>query len=75
MPERPVRRLVAALTNEGDHVVDPFLGSGTTAKVCLDLGRRFTGGDVNEHAVRFTMARLLDEHLRRAEQTPALFAV
>lgn len=75
LPERPVRRLVTALSNPGDHVVDPFVGSGTTPKVCSDLRRRFTGGDANPEAIRFTMARLLDEHLWPAENTPTLFAV
>jgi DNA modification methylase len=69
LPERPVRRLVTALTNEGDHVVDPFLGSGTTARVCYELGRRCTAGDINLHAIRFAMARLLDEHIWPAEDT------
>jgi DNA modification methylase len=75
LPERPVRRLVSALSNEADLVVDPFLGSGTTAKVCHELGRRFTGGDVNAGAIRFALARMLDEHLWPAEDNPALFSI
>jgi DNA modification methylase len=74
VPERLVSRLVATFSNEADHVVDPFVGSGTTAKVCYDLRRRFTGGDINIEAIRFTMARLLDEHLWPAEANPTLFA-
>ena len=73
LPERPVRRLVEALTQPGDHVADPFVGSGTTAKVCHDLGRRFTGGDLNPAAIRFAMARMLNEQLWPAEQAPVLF--
>lgn len=44
-------------------VVDPFVGSGTTAAVCLETQRRFVGGDVNPHALRFSMARLVEETL------------
>ena len=40
-PLELVRRLVAASSNEGDLVVDPFGGSGTTAVACELLGRRW----------------------------------
>jgi site-specific DNA-methyltransferase (adenine-specific) len=38
-----VERCLAASTNEGDLVLDPFLGSGTTAVACVKLGRRCIG--------------------------------
>lgn len=38
-PEELVSRLVAATTKPGDLVLDPYAGSGTTGKVCRDLGR------------------------------------
>jgi adenine-specific DNA-methyltransferase len=38
-PELLVERLVSALTLEGDLVIDPFGGSGTTGVVCARLGR------------------------------------
>ena len=56
-----VSRVVRSTTNEGDLVADPFLGSGTTAVSCLQERRRFYGGDVNPHSLRFTMARILAE--------------
>lgn len=62
-----VSRVIRSTTDEYDLVVDPFLGSGTTAVACLQTRRRFYGGDVNEHSLRFTMARLL------AETIPALY--
>lgn len=65
-----VRRVVEA-TTPGEYqalVADPFLGSGTTAKVCLEGRRRFYGGDVNRESLRFTMARLLAER-----DAPGLF--
>jgi adenine-specific DNA-methyltransferase len=41
-PEALAERLVCALTEEGDLVIDPFAGSGTTGVVCQRLGRRST---------------------------------
>jgi methylase of polypeptide subunit release factors len=75
---RLVRRLVRSCSRgaedpaDADLVADPFLGSGTTAVVCLREGRRFYGGDLNPEALRFTMARILDEEHApgRAASTP-----
>ncbi|WP_199864372.1 site-specific DNA-methyltransferase, partial [Rhizobium sp. EC-SD404] len=39
-PEALIERLVAALTNEGDRIVDPYAGSGTTGAVAQRLDRR-----------------------------------
>ncbi len=36
-----LRRIIAASSNPGDHVLDFFAGSGTTGAACLELGRRF----------------------------------
>ena len=36
-----IRRIVLASTNEGDIVLDPFCGSGTTGVACKDLNNRF----------------------------------
>ncbi len=62
LPLRLVLRLVKAFSDRQEHVVDQFLGSGTTAIACWQTARRFTGGDANPHAVRFSAARLLAEH-------------
>jgi site-specific DNA-methyltransferase (adenine-specific) len=42
-----VERCLLASTNEGDLVLDPFLGGGTTAVACLRLRRLFVGLDLN----------------------------
>ncbi|MGB0507110.1 MAG: DNA-methyltransferase [Pikeienuella sp.] len=44
-PEELVRRAVLSTSDKGDLVIDPFLGSGTTAVVCDRLGRKWTGSE------------------------------
>jgi site-specific DNA-methyltransferase (adenine-specific) len=73
LPPKLVSRLLRAFSNESDLTVDPFLGGGETAAQAWRHGRRFVGGDVNPSALRFTAARMLDEHLWPAETQPALF--
>jgi site-specific DNA-methyltransferase (adenine-specific) len=42
-----VKRFILISSNEGDIVYDPFMGSGTTARACLDLGRRYIGSEIH----------------------------
>ena len=74
LPRRMVRRIIEALTNRRELVIDPCVGGGTTAIEARALSRRFIGGDVNPDAVRFTAARLLSEHAWREEHEPTLFS-
>lgn len=49
---------IKLMTNEGDVVVDPFLGSGTTALAAMKLGRQFVGVEQNEEYVRLAEERI-----------------
>ena len=49
---------IRLMTKEGDVVVDPFLGSGTTALAALKLGRRFLGVEQNEDYVQLAETRI-----------------
>jgi DNA modification methylase len=46
-PEEIPRRLIKMYSYIDDIVLDPFLGSGTTAKISLELERNFIGYEIN----------------------------
>ncbi len=58
LPESIMTRLVAMLTDENQTVLDPFMGSGTTASVCKKLNRRFIGIDYVEEYVELAKQRI-----------------
>lgn len=57
-PEALIRRVIHVATNEGDLVLDSFLGSGTTAAVAHKMGRRWIGIEMGEHARTHCLPRL-----------------
>jgi site-specific DNA-methyltransferase (adenine-specific) len=57
-PEELLRRLVLASSNPGDLVVDPFLGSGTTAVVAEQLGRKWKGYDLSVEYSEWAVKRI-----------------
>ena len=71
-PEALLERLLRALSAEGDVVLDPYAGSGTTLAVAARLGRVFVGIDQSEEAVAVASARLeaagvrFDAHVARS---------
>lgn len=56
--ESGIADLIRGLTEPGQLVADPFLGGGTAAVVCRDLGRRFIGCDVDASAVTISRERV-----------------
>ncbi len=57
-PEALLSRVVGALSDPGDLVLDPYAGSGTTLAVAAKLGRAFVGIDASDVAIETTRARL-----------------
>lgn len=57
-PERLIERVLTLATNEGDLVLDSFLGSGTTAAVAHKMGRHYIGIEMGEHAYTHCKLRL-----------------
>lgn len=63
-PEEMPKRLIKLYSFYGDTVLDPFLGTGTTAKVALELGRKAIGYELN-----LDYKRLINKKLKSASQT------
>jgi site-specific DNA-methyltransferase (adenine-specific) len=58
MPEQLLGRIIKACSNEGETVLDPFGGSGTTLAVAKKLGRQFIGFELSKNYARQIEARL-----------------
>lgn len=56
-PEKLAEFFILSATNEGDTVLDPFSGSGTTAKVCKDNNRNCIGIELNSEYVKIAKER------------------
>ena len=66
-PEELLRKLVLAASDEGQTVLDPFSGSGTTLVVAEQLNRRWLGCDLNAEYNQWAIERL--EKVRRLSLT------
>lgn len=58
VPVELMERIILLTTNEGDLVVDPFMGSGTTAIACINTNRRFIGFEIDEKYCRIANDRI-----------------
>jgi len=59
-PEALLERIIQASSNEGDLVLDPFCGCGTTVAAAQKLKRRWIGIDITHLAITLMKKRLLD---------------
>lgn len=53
-PIKLFKYLIETSSNEDDIVCDPCVGSGTTAKACVELNRKYIVGDINEKYIELT---------------------
>jgi site-specific DNA-methyltransferase (adenine-specific) len=53
-----MRDLIEVLTNDGDLVLDPFMGSGTTGVACVNLNRNFIGIELDEGYFKIAEERI-----------------
>ncbi len=71
-PEKLIAKLILASSKEGDRVLDPFGGSGTTAVVAKKLKRHFTVIEKSDKYCAFTLSRLekaeVDDKIQGYEQ-------
>ncbi len=66
-PEKLIAKLILASSNEGDVVLDPFLGSGTTSVVAKKLKRNYIGIEHNEQYCIWA-----EKRLEMAEHDPSI---
>lgn len=73
-PEGIYERMILASSNEGDLVLDPFVGSGTMLRVCQQINRKGIGIDINQEYIEMASERLkepftgfdsMDERMKR----------
>lgn len=64
-----IERIIKVFSNEGDLILDPFLGSGTTAVACQGMNRDFIGIEICSEYVDISNHRLntFSKNLRREE--------
>jgi len=58
-PIKAIERIIKLHTKENDLVLDPFLGSGTTALACERLNRKWIGIEINEEYCKIAKERIL----------------
>lgn len=57
-PLELIERIILASTQENEMILDPFVGSGTTAVAALKLGRKFVGVDNNVEYLKIAVERI-----------------
>ena len=60
-PVKLMRRLIEKFTREGDFIIDPYCGSGSTLVACAKLGREFIGCDINPEYCKIANNRIQKE--------------
>lgn len=60
-PEQLARDHIISWSNEGDLVLDPFIGSGTTAKVAIETKRNFIGFEISREYCEIAKKRLEED--------------
>jgi len=58
MPIAPIQKLIDWFTEPNALILDPFMGSGTTAEACLKMKRNFVGIELNNDFVNLAMNRI-----------------
>jgi site-specific DNA-methyltransferase (adenine-specific) len=70
MPEAVLERIIKVSSNPDDKVLDPFLGSGTTAVAAKKLNRQYSGFEISKEYFELTKKRL-----QKATENQATFDI
>lgn len=65
-PPKLIEPCILAGTRKGDIVLDPFMGSGTTAEVCIEHERGFVGAELNPDYIEIQSRRITEAHRKAA---------
>ncbi len=69
-PDEIVRRLTLLYSQKGDEILDPFSGSGQTAKVALRHARKVVGYDIEMDYINLSIKRIFDRKERPYQLIP-----
>ena len=71
MPKHPspkpidyMRKLITRLTDDGDTILDPFMGSGTTGVACVQTGRNFIGIEIDPGYFAVAQKRIAEAQMQ-----------
>ena len=65
--QKPIKLMIELLdkfTNEGDTILDPFMGSGTTGVACVQTGRNFIGIEIDPDYYAIAEKRIKEAQLQ-----------
>ena len=62
-PQKLLKRLILASSNEGDVVLDPFMGGGSTAVACIENNRNFLGFEIDEEYYSNSIKRINNKQM------------
>ena len=68
-PLKLIKRIITASSNSGDIVIDPFVGSGSTAGAAIEMGRRFIVNDASQHAIDTMKQRFANNSVNFVDNT------
>ena len=57
-PEALLERIIKASSNEGDLILDPFMGIGSTGVACMNTNRKFIGIELDENYFNIAKQRI-----------------
>lgn len=60
-PIKVLKRLIEIFTDEGDTVIDPVAGSGSTLRACMELNRNCYGFEIDKNFYKMAKEQMLNE--------------